>query len=210
MLTNAYSRYELRSNAIFSRRFRYWLRLAWKCAPWFRPLRSMHRAVDSSRRRIASAGAAIRASRTFGARRQLWNARRLNQAARWLVEAADHIHRATDAMLEAKAALAQEGERFAAERLAEDARRMLEAAGDLNRVTIELDAAVAKALLLEQSGYVADQRPAITVAPPCIPLSEDDAPLPLRRRRSVLTTIEDAVRRVCRGRAPPMVSLCPL
>lgn len=128
------------------------------------------------------------------------------------MDAADQLQRATDAMLEAKArlAFAPKNERFAPERLAEDAKRMLDAAGDLNMVTIELDVAVANALLLEQSGYVADARPVITVPPPGIELFEAAPPPRIRRRRSALATIEDAVRRVCRGRAPPMVSLCPL
>jgi len=129
------------------------------------------------------------------------------------MDAADQLYRATDAMLEAKASLAfaPKFERFAPERLAEDARRMLDATGDLNMVTIELNVAVANAVLLERSGQIVDARPAITTPPPGILLSQDDAPsLPLRRRRSFLATIEDAVRRVCRGRAPPVVSLCPL
>lgn len=212
-MSYAYDRDDFQTNAIFSRRLRYWLRLAWKCAPWFRPLRTMHRAVDSSKRLISRAHAVIEASRSSAKQRPLWTARQLNQASRLLMDAADQLYRATDAMLEAKAALvfASEGERFAPERLAEDAKRMLDAAGDLNMVTIELDVAVANALLLERAGYVADSRPVITAPPLGIRLSHDDSPpLPLRRRRSVLATIEEAVRRVCRGRAPPMVSLCPL
>jgi hypothetical protein len=204
---------DLQTNAIFSRRERFWLRLARKCMPWFRPMRTMHKAIDSSKRLIHRAQAVIEASRSSAKQRPLRTARRLHQASRWLMDAADQLHRATDAMLEAKASLAfaPKGERFAPERLAEDAKRMLDAAGDLNMATIELNVAVANALLLERAGYVTDSRPVITVPPPGIRLSQDDSPsLSLRRRRSVLATIEDAVRRVCRGRAPPMVSLCPL
>jgi hypothetical protein len=204
---------DLQTNAIFSRPERFWLRLARKCLPWFRPLRTMHKAVDSSKRLIHRAHAAIEFSRVSARQRPLRTARQLHQAARWLMDAADQLDRATYAMLEAKAALAfaSKLERFAPERLAEDAKRMLDATGSLNMVTIQLNEAVANALLLESAGYVTDARPVITVPPPGIRLSQDDSPiLPLRRRRSVLATIEDAVRRVCRGRAPPMVSLCPV
>jgi hypothetical protein len=213
MITNSDSRPDLETNAIFSRPERFWLRLMRKCLPWFRPLRTMHKAIDSSKRQIDRARAAIEASRSFGARRPLWAARRLHQASRWLMDAADQLYRASDAMLEAKASLAfaPKFERFAPERLAEDARRMLDATGDLNMVTIELNVAVANAVMLERSGQIVDARPVIRTPPPGIRQSQDDSPsLPLRRRRSFLATIEDAVRRVCRGRAPPMVSLCPL
>src|ERR1700756_4986609 len=97
ILTNAYCRDEVRTNAIFSRPVRFWLRAMRKCLPWYGPLRNMHRAIDSSKRLIHSASAVIRASRSFGSLRPLWNARRLNQAARWLMDAADQLQRATDA-----------------------------------------------------------------------------------------------------------------
>ena len=210
-MTNADRRTDLGAGAIFSRSPRFWLRAMRKCLPWFRPLRGMHKAVDSSRRLIDRARAVIEASPVSAAQRPLWNARRLNQASHWLMEAADLLHRATYEMQEAKAFLAwaPQSERVP-QRLAEDAQRMLDAAGDLNMVTIQLDVAVANALLLEQSGYVVDSRPIIAAPPIGIGLFEDTPPPRIRRRRSILATIEEAVRRVCRGRAPPMVSLCPL
>jgi hypothetical protein len=188
------------------------------CPQWERPLRKVHDNVTSSFILISTALTLMRTSRRHGADRPLWRAQQLNQAGIRLTLASDHIHRATDNMQEANAALASSGEpdSAGAERLAADAQRMLRATAALNMVTIQLDAAladsaVADAVLLERSGHVADTRPEITAPPPVIRLSHDDSPrLPLRRRRSVLGTIEDAVRRVCRGRAPPMVSLCPL
>jgi hypothetical protein len=194
------------------------LRAMRMCPPWERPLRKVHDNVTSSFLLISTALTLMRTSRRHGAHRPLWRAQQLNRAALRLTLAADHIHRATNAMEEAKTSLAgaRESDASAAERLAADAQRMQRATAALNMVTSQLDAAVADsavadAVLLERSGHVADARPEITAPPPVIRLSHDDSPrLPLRRRRSVLGTIEDAVRRVCRGRAPPMVSLCPL
>jgi hypothetical protein len=203
----------LGTDAIFSRQVSLCLRAMGIRLPGYEPLRSMHRDIACSRLLIYSARVAIGNSRSFGASDPLGNAERLNRAAHSLMEAADHLRRATDAMLEAKAAIASapESDGFGREQLAANAKRMLDAAGDLNMVTIQLNVAVANAVLLERSGHVADARSAITVPPPVIRLFPDDAPrLPLRRRRPVLATIEDAIRRVCRGRAPPTVSLCPL
>jgi hypothetical protein len=200
-------------DAIFSRQVSLCLRAMGIRLPGYEPLRSMHRDLVCSRLLIDSARVAIANSRSFCASDPLGNAERLNRAAHSLMEAADLIHRATDAMLEAKAAIASapESDGFGREQLAANAKRMLDAAGDLNMVTLQLETAVASAVLLERAGHVADARSAITVRPPVIRLFQDDAPrLPLRRRRSVLATIEDAIRRVCRGRAPPTVSLCPL
>jgi hypothetical protein len=210
------------SDASASRRLKFWLRKMKKCLPmkymkylpWYRPLRTLHRAVASSKRLIDHARGVIEAAQRSARQRPLWAARRLNQASHLLMDAADLIHRATDAALEVNACLAfaPREEQFAPQRLAEDAKRMMDAACDLTMASNELDVAVANALLLERAGYVTDSRPVIITAPPLgIGLFDDDSPrLPLRRRRSVLGTIEDAVRRVCRGRAPPMVSLCPL
>ncbi|HXH40416.1 MAG TPA: hypothetical protein VNN08_17430 [Thermoanaerobaculia bacterium] len=173
----------------------------------------MRRDIRCSRLLIYSARIAIENSQSLGASDQLWNAEQLNRAAHSLMEAADLIHRATYSMQEANAAIASAPESYclAFERLAADAKRMMDAAGDLNMVAIQLNVAVANAVLLERSGHIADARCAITVPPPGIRLLQDDSPhLPLRRRRSLLATIEDAIRRVCRGRAPPVVSLCPL
>jgi hypothetical protein len=197
------------TTAIFSRPERFWLRAARKCLAWYGPLRSLHRAVRSSERLISSARTAIAAARAMGKRRPLWAARQLQCASRWLIDAADLLHRATYAMQEANACLAhiETFDTFVPERLAEDALKMLDAAGDLNLATILLDAAVANALLLERSGYVADQRPAITVPPPGIILLFEDAPaLRIRRRKSSPATIEDAARKCCRGRAPPFLA----
>jgi len=145
----------------------------------------------------------------MGKRRPLWAARQLHLASRWLMDAADLLDRATYAMLEAKACLPdiETFDTFVPERLAEDAQKMLDAAGDLNLATILLDAAVANALLLERSGYVADERPAITFPPPGIILPFEDAPsLRIRRRKTSPATIEDAARKCCRGRAPPFLA----
>jgi len=196
------------TTAIFSRPERFWLREARKWLPWFRPLRSLHRAVGSSQRLIFSARAAIGAARAMGKRRPLWAARQLQRASRRLIDAADLLDRATYAMLEAKASLAhiETFDTFVPERLAEDAQKMLEAAGDLSLTTIQLDAAVANALLLERSGYVADERPTITVPLGIILLFEDAPSLRIRRRKSSPATIEDAARKCCRGRAPPFLA----
>ena len=207
-MNHAHTRPDSRTTAIFSRPERFWLRAARKCLAWYGPLRSLHRGVKSSQRLISSARTAIAAARTLGKSRPLWAARQLHRASRLLVDAADLLGRATDAMLEAKACLTdiESFDTFVPERLAEDAQRMLEAAGDLNLATSLLDAAVANALLLERSGYVADQRPAITVPTRIILLSEDAPSLRIRRRKSSPATIEDAARKCCRGRAPPFLA----
>ena len=195
--------------AIFSRPARFWLREARKWLPWFQPLRNLHRAVRSSQRLISLARTAIAAARAMGKRRPLWAARQLQRASRWLMDAADLLDRATYAMQEVNASLAhiETFDTFVPERLAEDARRMLDAAGDLNLATIQLDVAVANALLLERSGYVADERPAIKAPPPGIILPFEDAPsLRIRRRKSSPATVEDAARKCCRGRAPPFLA----
>jgi hypothetical protein len=217
-------------SAASARRLRVKLRLRAMrmCPPWERPLRKVHDNVTSSFILISTALTLMRTSRRHGAHRPRWRAHQLNQAGLRLTLSADHIHRATDNMQEANAAIASSAEpdSAGAERLAADAQRMLRAAAALSMVTMRLeaavadaavadaavaDAAVADAVLLERSGQVADERPEITPPPPVIrPFPDDSPPLPLGRRRSVLGTIEDAIRRVCRGRAPPMVSLCPL
>jgi hypothetical protein len=212
-LSDADDRKDLGTDAIFSRQVSLCLRAMGTTLPGYEPLRRMHQDVACSRLLIDSARLAIESSRSFGASNPRGNAERLNRAAHSLMEAADLIDRATYAMQEAYAALtsAPESDGFGREQLAADTKRMLDAAGDLNMVTLQLETAVASAVLLERSGHIADARSAITVSPPVIRLFPDDAPrLPLRHRRSVLATIEDAIRRVCRGRAPPTVSLCPL
>jgi hypothetical protein len=213
ILSDADDRNGLGTNAISSRRVRFRLLAMRRSLPGYGPLRLMRRSLDCSRYLIYSAWIAIDNSRSLGASDPLSNAEQLNRAAHSLTEAADFIERATDAMQEANAALtsAPESDSFAQEQLAAEAKRMLAVAGHLNMVTLQLETAVASAVLLERAGHVADARPAITAPPTVVRPYQDDAPrLPLRHRRSVLGTIEDAIRRVCRGRAPPTVSLCPL
>jgi hypothetical protein len=212
-LSHADDRNDLGTDASFSRQVSLRLPAMGFRLPGYEALRSMHQDIACSRLFIYSARLAIENSRSFGASDPLWNAEQLNRAAHNLTEAADLIHRATYAMQEANAALtsAPESDGLGREQLAVYAQRMLAVAGELNRVTLQLEAAVASAVLLERSGHVADSRPAITAPPTVVrPYQDDSPPLPLRRRRSVLATIEDAFRRVCRGRAPPTVSLCPL
>ena len=212
-MTNADDRDDLGTDAIFSREVGFCLRAMGFSLPGFEPMRRMRRDIDCSTRLTDSARVAIEYARRFAESDALWSTEQLNRAAHSLMEAADLIHRATYAMQEASAAIASASgcDCLAPEQLAADAKRMLDAAGDLNMVTIQLNVAVANAVLLERSGHIADARSAITVPPAGIRLFQDDSPsLPLRRRRSVLATIEDAIRRVCRGRAPPTVSLCPL
>src|SRR5450631_3070437 len=96
----------LGTDASVSRRLRFWLRkmkkcLPMKCLPHYRPLRSLHRAVASSKRLIDHARAVIETAQRSAKQRPLWAARRLNQASHLLMDAADLIHRATDAALEA-------------------------------------------------------------------------------------------------------------
>jgi hypothetical protein len=212
-LSDADDRNDLGTDAIFSREAGLCLRAMGVSLPGYEPLRRMRRDIDRSIFLIDSARVAIDYARSFGASDPLWSAEQLNRAAHSVMEAADLIHRATYAMQEASAAIASASgfDCLAPEQLAADAKRMLDAAGDLNMVTIQLNVAVANAVLLERSGHIADSRPAITATPSVIRPWQNDSPrLPLRRRRSVLATIEDAIRRVCRGRAPPTVSLCPL
>jgi hypothetical protein len=213
ILSDADGRNGLGTDAIFSREAGLCLRAMGVSLPGFEPMRRMRRDIDCSILLIDSARVAIDYSRRFGVSDPLWSAEQLNRAAHSLMEAADLIDRATYDMQEASAAIASasKSDCLAPVQLAADAKRMLDVAGDLNMVTLQLETAVASAVLLERSGHVADARSAITVPSPVIRLFPDDAPrLPLRHRRSVLATIEDAIRRVCRGRAPPMVSLCPL
>jgi hypothetical protein len=213
LLSNADDRDDLRTDAIFSREVGFCLRAMGFSLPGFEPMRRMRRDIDCSTRLIDSARVTIDFSRRFAESDPLWSTEQLNRAAHSLMEAADLIHRATYAMQEASAAIASasKADCLAPEQLAAYAKRMLDAAGDLNMVTIQLNVAVANAVLLERSGHIADARPAITDPPLVVrPYQDDAARLPLRRRRSVLATIEDAIRRVCRGRAPPTVSLCPL
>jgi hypothetical protein len=213
LLSDADDRNDLGTDAMFSREAGLCLRAMGVSLPGFEPMRRMRRDIDCSILLIDSARVAIDYSRSFAASDPLGSAEQLNRAAHSLMEAADLIHCATYAMLEASAAIASASKSgcLAPEQLAADAKRMLDAAGDLNMVTLQLETAVANAVLLERSGHIADARSAITVPPPVIRLYQDDSSrLSLRRRRSVLGTIEDAIRRVCRGRAPPMVSLCPL
>jgi hypothetical protein len=213
LLSDEDDRNDLGTDAMFSREVGLCLRAMGVSLPGYEPLRRMRRDIDRSIFLIDSARVAIDYSRRFAASDPLWCAEQLNGAAHSVMEGADLILRATDAMQEAGAAIASasKSDRLAPAQLAAAAKRMLDVAGDLNMVTLQLETAVANAVLLERSGHVADARTEITPPPPVIRPFQDDSPrLLLGHRRSVLGTIEDAIRRVCRGRAPPTVSLCPL
>jgi hypothetical protein len=115
----------------------------------------------------------------------------------------------------------------APEKLVDATMQWIQASGQLAAFSQRFDGTSARLLvsvkngtipipLEEQTADAGKTAPTFKLIPPLRPpdwfqYQSNDVPcIPARRQRSVRPTLAEAVRRIFRGRAPPLVSTCPL
>jgi hypothetical protein len=193
-------------------------------AAWRRPLRRVRRALDASFRLIASSRRVIDASERFAAGSPARSAARLQQVSEWMVDASEQLGRAVRALRDTRdrAALAPGQAAEAPARLVESTLRWIDAAGTLAALSERLEVTFARLRDTVQrggvvSGYAktaADSRAQSAGGRPTKRPSRASGLVSIasirRRRPAPASRAADAARRISRGRAPPLLSTCPL
>ena len=196
---------------------------------WTRPYRRTRRAIESSLALINACRRVIEATESLAAERPIRAARRIQVASGWLDRAMAQLHCATAALRKTRDRAAQSPELAldAPAKLAEVAVQWMKAAIELDTFSARLEHASAWLLDGVKSGSIAipieeqgvDPSKADTtirlIPPPLLPpdwfpYENNDAPCIPARQRPVCLTVAEAARRICRGRAPPLVSTCSL
>lgn len=186
---------------------------------WKHPIRRVERAINSSLRLAEASRRVIDASERFAAGRPFkQTSRQLLRASAWLARAGDQLGLAVRGLQETTDAAKRAPERAAEapRRLFVDTARWIDAAGRVavlsNRIEEVYTSLRASALrphgILLESPRVA-LRSALA-APRRAPSRGRLSLVPIRRRHHALSGAVDAARKVSRGRAPPLVSTCPL
>jgi hypothetical protein len=188
---------------------------------WKRPIRRVERAINSSLRLAEASRRVIDASERFAAGRPFKKtSRQLLRVSVWLAHAGDQLGVAVRGLQETTDAARRDPERAAEapQRLFVDTARWIEAAGRVavlsNRLedlfaSLRASAMKPRGILIESPTVDIAHRSALA-APRRTPSRGRLTPLPVRRRRHALSGAVDAARNVCSGRAPPLVSACPL
>ena len=185
-----------------------------KNAPWTRPVRGARRALASCERVIGEVRRVLRISDRFGTARPIRAHHHFLRAGTWLVEGSDKIARAVAYLKIATSLVAAEpGDAAGApEAILETTRRLVEVSAKLHAVTerltwtshrlAEAAAIVGHGLPFPPSPRPMPPRNFLLPAPEPINLNQRERPPP--------PALEDAFRRVSRGRAPPsfVLPLC--
>jgi hypothetical protein len=196
---------------------------------WIRPFRRMRRATDATLRLIESSSRAIDACETIAAEHPLRAGRQMDQVSGWLVEASkrlgqgarelnatfDHLERSPFFSGDAPELLTAAMFRWvdAATKLATLSNRL----DDSSSALVDYVKGGAAPLDLSElfpKPISAPLRISFIVRPPSQKsLSIENSRIfciHVRRQRSARLTVAEAPRRIVRGRAPPIVSTCPL
>jgi hypothetical protein len=166
----------------------------------------------------------------FASERPIRATRHLKLVSGWLAEAASQLDCAAAGLRKTadRAAESPELALHAPEKLIAATRQWIDAAGQLTAFSEQFNDTFAwlrdsvkdgtlPIPLVEQTAY--PEKSVVTfrlVAPPLLPPdrfpeeSSNVPCIPVRRQRSVCSTVAEAARRVFRGRAPPLVSTCSL
>jgi hypothetical protein len=192
---------------------------------WIRPFQRTRKAIDRSVRLIESSCRVIEAAERFAARRPARAARQYERAAGWLDQAGMQLLCAVRSLSVTadKVALSPAHARGAPSMLFGQTFRWVGAARKLAILTNRLDDtsnlildAVAAGSTLDFSSLLPDPEiaaPRVIRLRPLPPrrLSAGSGTIRVthsRRPRSVRVPVTEAVRRIIRGRAPPLVSTC--
>lgn len=195
---------------------------------WIRPFRRTHRAIDSSLRLIALSRFLLNECEAFAGVRPRWATRQIERVSRRLAEASARLERGTRCMFATHTCVAYAPETAgnSFQRLTRALEDWVDAAMEISLLCNRLDDTSARLAAYLKSG----------MAPPLdlVELLEKEGPTPklivfrlpspralsiesnrifcihVRRQRSARVTLAEAPRRIFRGRAPPLVSICPL
>ncbi len=231
-MTNVNRRPSSRKDAKNSRRARLRSRAAARGQRqlWRDPMRRMRSAIQSSFRLIETCSSIIDDTARLAAARPIRATRRLQRVAGLLAHAVTHLARAAHGLQATaeSAALTPETASEAPGLLIESTLLWVDAAEQLNAVSERFDEAFATLLASVESGAVPidfaelsrDSRPAVAaqrINPVRLFLAwnrshkSDCARFFLkRRRRFAPAAVAEAAKKVFRGRAPPLVSICSL
>ena len=196
---------------------------------WTRPFHRTRHAIERALHLIDSSAHVVEAAERFAARHPVRAARDFERASAWTGEAmaqlsraanglrdtADHVRQTPDVAADAPALLLD-----ASARWFEAALRLDALSARLSGTSAWLrDAVKGGAIPVPFEEQTADPRQPVVfrlthtpIFPPeRLSLERNHIPaIPTRRRRSTCRTVAEAARRIFRGRAPPLVSTCPL
>ncbi len=225
-MTNANRRHASRKTAKHSRR----RELRSRRPFWYRPMRRALRGIDGSHELIDLSERVIDAVENFETGGPIRTSRRLQEASGWLCDAATYLGRALRGLDGTNACIAQAPEQAAEAPVMLFVNTMvwIKAAERLEAVSARLDVALDELaesvasgdMLFDLSELPTDSGPSF--AEPRHDLAYLFEALNqsrksdclcfflTRRQRSAPATVAEAVRKVTRGRAPPVVSTCSL
>lgn len=194
---------------------------------WVRPWTRVEYALDASTRLIHSTLRAAVAAKRCAQRRPIRSSRKLGEALAWLVTASSRLERAAQQLAETNACIALEPERSdgAPECLISSTRHWTYVAEWLTRAVDEVFALHQEVLRGLETGTLVPERTTprrrIILTPRPAPVraflrtrqprvTDRIAPLLRRRRTRRPPAVPNALRRICRGRAPPPASIAQL
>jgi len=196
---------------------------------WIRPFRRTRRAIDVTLRLIATCSRAIDACEAMAGEHPLRAGRQLDQVSGWLAEASEQLARGVKALNETNDQVARVPVYAggAPRLLIVATAQWIDAATKLAMLSNRLDDSstalvqyvTGGAAPLDLSELLPTQAPArkrisFALRPPSLKfLSVENRRvfcIHVRRQRSARLTVAEAPRRIVRGRAPPIVSTCPL
>ena len=192
---------------------------------WLRRFRRTRQTIDRALRLIEASGRVIDAAERFAARRPARAARKYMRVSGWLDEASMQLASSIRALTVTAVKIVRSPEQVPdATPLLETTARWAGAVAKLSALSGRLDVTVDLILDAVETGTTLDfselfrnpivpARRVIRLRPLPRRLSCDSARIRVihsRRRRSARLTLADGVRRIIRGRAPPLCSTCPL
>jgi len=197
---------------------------------WTRPFRRTRRAIESSLHLISACRRVIEATEGLAAEHPIRAARRIGLASGWLDRAMKQLDCAAAALRKTRDRAAESPELAldAPAKLAEASVLWFKAARELDASSEKLehastwlfDGVTGGSIPIPVEEQGANAGKTVTtfrlIAPPILPpdwfpYESNDVPcVPARRQRSACLTVDEAARRIFRGRAPPLVSTCSL
>lgn len=190
---------------------------------WLRRFRRTRQTIDRALRLIEASGRVIDAAERFAARRPTRAARKYMRVYGWLDEASMQLASSIRALTVTAVKIVRSPEQASdAPPLLETTVRWAGAVAKLSALSGRLDVTVDLILDAVETGTTLDFSELFRN--PIVPARIRLRPLPRRlscdparirvihsrRRRSARLTLADGVRRIIRGRAPPLCSTCPL
>jgi hypothetical protein len=182
----------------------------------------VRRAIDASLRKIEGSGRVIDAAERFGGTKPLQAVDQLQRVSCWLADAAAQLQRAQLRLNDTTRCMESAPERAGGSPVPvmDAILQWIDAAGRLTAVSEHLQETSAQLVAVAKAAQPSDFRPVIVAPRPAAarwflqycPSRPSDRIQQLleRRRRLAPAAVAEAPRRVCRGRAPPFVSICLL